>query len=186
VSTRSTLAALAAGAGVLALGWNMGTANSQTLGAGQTATGQTTTGQTATSPGSQSSTTQSTTGQPTTGRSTTSKSTTGASSTPSDGGQSGTNSSGLKDGTYTGQTITHRYGQVTVTVTVSGGRITNLTEQVASDGDNHSDRVNQQAVPMLRSEVLAANSADVNTISGGTYTSEAYLQSLQSALDQAK
>ncbi|WP_022908830.1 FMN-binding protein [Aestuariimicrobium kwangyangense] len=192
MSTRSTIAAVTAGAGVLALGWNIGTVNSQTLGASQPSTTQSTTQSTTTQSGSTGS---GATGAGQTGRSgstgqsgdqSTTSQAAPSSSAPSASGQASTPSSGLKDGTYTGQTINHQYGSVTVTVTVSGGRISGLSEQVSSDGDHHSIRIDEQAVPMLRSEVLAANSAAVNTISGGTYTSEAYLQSLQSALDQAK
>ncbi|CAI9403926.1 FMN-binding protein [Aestuariimicrobium sp. T2.26MG-19.2B] len=188
MSTRSTIAAVTAGAGVLALGWNIGTVNSQTLGATQPSTTQSTTTQSG-------STGSGATGAGQTGRSgstgqsgdqSTTSQAAPSSSAPSASGQASTPSSGLKDGTYTGQTINHQYGSVTVTVTVSGGKISGLSEQVSSDGDHHSIRIDEQAVPMLRSEVLAANSAAVNTISGGTYTSEAYLQSLQSALDQAK
>lgn len=95
------------------------------------------------------------------------------------------NSSGYKDGTYTGQTIQYRYGQLSISVTIKNGKITTVTENIQSDGEMRSEMINQQAVPMLHSEVLSANSAQVSTIGGATYTSEAYLQSLQSALDQA-
>lgn len=183
MSTRSNLAAVAAGAGVLALGWNIGTANSQTVSSipATTQTSTTTTQQTTTQKTGQTTSGQTTTSQ----ESTTQQSTTGSatSSTPS---ASATNSSGLKDGTYTGQTIQHHYGTVTVTVTISNGAISSLSENVQSDGDGHSERINSEAVPMIRDEVLSANSADVNTISGATFTTSAYLQSLQSALDQAK
>jgi len=89
------------------------------------------------------------------------------------------------NGTYTGTTITHRYGSVTVTVTISGGKITNVTAKAVSDGDRRSDSINSQAVPMMKSEVLAAQSGDVQTVSGATYTTTAYVTSLQSALAKA-
>ena len=179
---------------MLVLGWNIGTANSQTVTtpttvqttAGQATTSQTTTSQT--TAGQTTTDTQTTTGtdtQTTTGTEGTDTQTTDTQETDTSTTEATTASSGYQDGTYTGQTATHRYGSVTVTVTISGGAITNLTEDVVSDGDHHSERINEQAVPIVKEEVLSANSAQVNTVSGGTYTTEAYLQSLQSALDQA-
>ena len=70
-------------------------------------------------------------------------------------------------------------------MTIQGGQITSVTENVVSDGERKSNQINSRAVPTLRSEVVAANSASVSTVSGATYTSKAYLTSLQSALDQA-
>lgn len=88
-------------------------------------------------------------------------------------------------GTWTGTEATHRYGSVTVTVTLANGRITGLDESVVSDGDHTSDEINDSSVPQLRSAILAAATGQVSTISGATYTTQAYLTSLQSALDQA-
>lgn len=102
------------------------------------------------------------------------------------GATTATDAGTTASGTFTGTTETHRFGSVTVTVTLTDGKITALAEDVVSDGDHHSERINAQAVPMVRAEVLAADSADVSTISGATYTTEAYLTSLQSALDQAR
>lgn len=109
--------------------------------------------------------------------------TTSTSTTTSNTTTSG--SSTYKDGTYTGTTVTHRYGSVTVTVTISGGKITNVTAQAVSDGDRRSSSINTQAIPMMKTEVLSANSAKVSTISGATYTTTAYITSLQSALAKA-
>ena len=92
---------------------------------------------------------------------------------------------GYADGTWTGETEVFRFGRVAVTVTVKDGSITSVTEKLVSDGDRHSDQINARALPTLKSAILAADSADVSTISGATYTTEAYLTSLQSALDQA-
>ena len=90
-----------------------------------------------------------------------------------------------KDGTYTGTTVTHRYGSVTVTVTISGGKITNVSAQALDGGDRRSQSIDSQAVPMMKTEVLSANSAKVSTIGGATYTTTAYITSLQSALAKA-
>jgi uncharacterized protein with FMN-binding domain len=112
-------------------------------------------------------------------------STTGTDGTGSTTG-SGTTSSGLKDGTFTGDAASTRYGPVQVQVTVSGGSIASV-DVVEYPNENPRDRqINQQAVPMLVSETTSAQSAQIDMISGATYTSRGYQQSLQSALDQAK
>jgi uncharacterized protein with FMN-binding domain len=107
----------------------------------------------------------------------------------SDGGTSsgGSSSDGTSStgGTYKGQTVQTRYGPVQVQVTVSGGKITDVAALQLPQNDGHSARISSAVEPMLRSEVLSAQSADIQTISGATYTSEAYQSSLQSALDSA-
>jgi uncharacterized protein with FMN-binding domain len=102
------------------------------------------------------------------------------------GGSSGGSSSGaLKDGTYTGQSTDTRWGPVQVRITVSGGRIT-AAEAIDYPMNNGRDQqINQYAIPQLQNETLQAQSAQIDMVSGATYTSEGYLQSLQSALDQA-
>lgn len=89
------------------------------------------------------------------------------------------------DGTYTGDSQRTRYGNVQVQVTVSGGSITDVTALQLTDADGRSVAISNRAAPVLRAEVLAAQSAKVSTVSGATYTTEGYLSSLQSALDQA-
>lgn len=165
MSTRAKIAAAAASLGVLGLGWNAATAGGQTL----TPSGGTTTPTSTTQPTTTSGTAPS--GSATT---TTPKATSAASTTAS-----------YADGTYTGATATHRYGSVTVTVTITNGQIAGLTQRVVSDGDRKSEQINTRAVPTLRDRILAAHSAGVSTVSGATYTTGAYLTSLQSALDQA-
>jgi uncharacterized protein with FMN-binding domain len=121
--------------------------------------------------------TTTTTTTPTTATTATTSGTTTKTTTPG--------STTYKDGTYTGTTVTHAYGSVTVTVTISGGKITNVTAQADSAGDRRSSSINSQAVPMMKTEVLSANSAKVSTISGATYTTTAYITSVQSALAKA-
>jgi uncharacterized protein with FMN-binding domain len=112
--------------------------------------------------------------------------TTGTTATSTSTGKTTTTgSTSYKDGTYTGTTVQHRYGAVTVTVTISGGKITNVTAQADSAGDRRSASINSQAVPIMKSEVLAAGSGNVQTVSGATYTTTAYITSLQSALAKA-
>jgi uncharacterized protein with FMN-binding domain len=163
VSGTAKAAALVASAGVLAAGWAVGTANGQTATTTATTQGGTTTGQTTTG---------------TTKAATTASTTKAASTTAAASGS-------YKNGTYTGTTATHRFGSVTVTVKISGGKISDVTASVLDDGDRKSQNINSQAVPMMKSRVLAANSASVSTVGGATYTTGAYLTSLQSALSKA-
>lgn len=103
----------------------------------------------------------------------------------SSGSGSGTSTGTKKDGTFTGSAAQTRYGAMQVEVTISGGKITAVTVLQATDREGRSAQISAEADPILTSEVLTAQSADVQMVSGATYTSEGYLQSLQSALDQA-
>lgn len=94
--------------------------------------------------------------------------------------------SGLKDGTFTGTTETGFYDTIQVAITVSGGKITAVNTPVLSGDSGHSDSINSFAVPQLNQEVLSAQSAQIDGVSGASYTSQTYTQSLQSAIDQAK
>ena len=71
-----------------------------------------------------------------------------------------------------------------VEVTVENGVITDVTALQLPDEDRKSLNISNQVEPMLQSEALQAQSADLDVISGATYTSLAYAQSLQSALDR--
>ncbi|WP_433800763.1 FMN-binding protein [Actinomycetospora sp. CA-084318] len=88
-------------------------------------------------------------------------------------------------GTVTGAAADTRWGPVQVRVTVASGRITAVDVVQQPDSNGRDEEINAQAVPELVSETLQAQSAQVDAVSGATYTSEGYVQSLQSALDQA-
>ena len=75
------------------------------------------------------------------------------------------------------------YGLLDVKVTVSGTRITDVSVPTLEVAEFTSQQICEQAIPMLRSEVLTAQSARIDAVSGATYTSEAYAASLQAALD---
>jgi uncharacterized protein with FMN-binding domain len=108
-----------------------------------------------------------------------------ASLDPGSSGGSSTTISTAYSGQLTGDAVRTPFGTVQVQVTLQNGRITDV-QAIQSPNDNgHSHAVSQYATPQLRSEVLAAQSAQVDSISGATYTSYAYMQSLQSALDRA-
>jgi len=89
------------------------------------------------------------------------------------------------DATYDGTTVQMRYGPVQVRITVISGQITTADAIQLPSGNSYDDQVKQHAVPILVKESLAAQSAKIAMVSGATYTSNAYVQSLQSALDQA-
>jgi len=93
--------------------------------------------------------------------------------------------SGWRDGSYTGQDFPNRYGDVQVVVKIAGGRITDVQAPQLPSDRRRSQEINDQAAPLLHDEVLQAQSAQIDSISGATYTSDSYGQSLQSALDQA-
>lgn len=87
--------------------------------------------------------------------------------------------------TYTGSTAQTRWGDVQVTITVTGGKITAVDVPVYPNGNRRDQEINAYAVPELKQETLAAQNADIDTISGATVTSNGYLESLQAALDAA-
>ena len=86
--------------------------------------------------------------------------------------------------TLTGNVVPSRYGNTQVQVTITNGKITSVTALQLPTG-GRSGRISQYVEPILSSEALTAQSASIDIVSGATYTSEAYAQSLQSALDQA-
>ena len=123
---------------------------------------------------------------------------TGSSSgAPSDGtagsGSTGTSeaapstpsSSTTSDGTYTGDAVMTRYGPVQVEITVSKGQITSSAVTQVPWGNGRDQQINGYAVPILNDEVVQAQGSGIDMVSGATYTSEGYVQSLQSAIDQA-
>jgi uncharacterized protein with FMN-binding domain len=85
--------------------------------------------------------------------------------------------------TVTGAVSQTQYGPVQVRITVSGGKITKA-EAVQAPKGGTSDQKTALSVPKLNQEAVAAGSADIDSVSGATYTSEGYKKSLQSALDQ--
>jgi uncharacterized protein with FMN-binding domain len=120
-------------------------------------------------------------GSSTTGGSTGSGSTPAPNATSSSGTSGGT-TTGTK--TVTGTLIETRYGPVQVQVTVTNGKIATVTAtQLPSGG--RSGNISSYAAPILSGEAMTAQSAQINLVSGATYTSSAYEQSLQAALDQA-
>jgi len=93
---------------------------------------------------------------------------------------------GLADGTVVGEAVGIRWGVVQVQVTIADGVITDVTALELPADDHHSAAISQRAEPVLRTAALEAQSAEITVLSGATYTSLAYAESLQSALDAAR
>jgi len=91
--------------------------------------------------------------------------------------------SGIKNGTFTGPAIFVNYGTVQVKITVSNGKITDAVAVQAPSGRN--DRWTNMALPILKQQTLAAQSANIKGASGASYTSYGWFTSLQGALAQA-
>ena len=153
--TRAALTSIFASVGVLIIGWQAGSAAMN-----------------ATQPATTTTTTSSGTSGGTTGGTTSTSTTTTAPVASA-------------DGTYTGDDVNTRFGSVQVEITVSSGQITDVTALQLTDADGRSRQISNRAAPILQSEVIAAQTSNVNNVSGATYTSDAYLQSLQSAIDKA-
>jgi uncharacterized protein with FMN-binding domain len=85
----------------------------------------------------------------------------------------------------TGDSVQTRWGPVQVRVTVKNGKLTDVSAVVYPTDNPRDQEINSYALPRLRTEALQAQSADIDTVSGATYTSGGYRQSLQSALDSA-
>jgi uncharacterized protein with FMN-binding domain len=91
-----------------------------------------------------------------------------------------------KDGSYTGPEIDAYYGLVQVKAVVQNGKIANVQFLEYPNDRRTSQRINNYAVPTLQQEAVQAQNANVDLISGATLTSQAFVMSLQPALDQAK
>jgi uncharacterized protein with FMN-binding domain len=91
-----------------------------------------------------------------------------------------------KDGTYTGGQVDAFYGIVQVQTVIQNGKITNVIPLNYPQDRRTSARINSIAIPYLQQEVIQAQNANVDIISGATLTSQAFEISLQSALDKAR
>jgi len=94
-------------------------------------------------------------------------------------------SSSSSSGTFTGAAASTQWGTVQVQITVQNGKITKA-QAIQYPSDNpHDQQINAYAVPQLNSEVISKQSGSIDAVSGATVTSNGYIQSLQSAIDQA-
>jgi len=98
---------------------------------------------------------------------------------------SGGTSSAAGSSTVTGSVAQTRWGPVQVEITVANQAITDVSVVQYPNGNGRDQEINQVALPILVDETMTAQSANIDMVSGATVTSEGYLESLQSALDQA-
>jgi uncharacterized protein with FMN-binding domain len=107
----------------------------------------------------------------------------GSGSSGSGSGTSGSSASAAK--TYDGGTAQTRWGPVQVRITVQDGKITVSKAVVYPNGNGRDHEINSYALPVLNQEVVQAQGANIDMVSGATVTSDGYVRSLQSAIDQA-
>ena len=114
---------------------------------------------------------------------------TGSGSTSTSSGSAGatspSSSPSSSTSTVTGSVAQTRWGPVQVRLTFAGGRITQVSVLQYPSGNGKDEEINSYALPILTSETVDAQSANIDMVSGATVTSDGYLQSLQSALDRA-
>ncbi len=94
-------------------------------------------------------------------------------------------SQGYKDGTYTGDVADAFYGNVQVQITISGGKITDVTFLQYPNDRSTSQMINSQAMPLLQQEAIQVQSAQIDGVSGATETTRAFIESLGVALQKA-
>lgn len=160
---RAALATAVASAGILLAGWQSGSHIAETGAA----------------------TTTSLSSSATSGGTSSGGGTNTGSSSSGTGSSSGTSTGSTTAATFDGTQVQTRFGTVQVRVTIQDGKITEVTPLQLTDAERKSAQISSRAAPVLRSEVLQAQSANVQTIGGATVTSDAYLTSLQAALDAA-
>ena len=99
------------------------------------------------------------------------------------GASSGSASSAAK--TVTGDVAQTIYGPIQVEITVKNGKVTAADAIEYPNNDPRDAQINSYAIPALNQEAISAGSAQIDSVSGATYTSQGYTSSLQSALDKA-
>jgi uncharacterized protein with FMN-binding domain len=167
VRIRAVLGGILGSVTVLVIGWQAGAAAAHNAAAETTSSASTSTSTSADSaPSSASSSTPSST------------------PSPSASATSPSTSKGAT-GNYAGSTAQTPFGPVQVEIVVSSGKITDVKALQLTNEGGRSVEISNYAAPILRQEVLSAQSANVSSVGGATYTSQGYLSSLQSALDKA-
>jgi len=105
-----------------------------------------------------------------------------AASSGSTAGSQGSTGTSSGTTTATGSAVDVGYGTVQVQATMQGGRIVDIQALALPQNDGHSARISQQAFPMLVQQALAAQSSQISGISGASYTSTGFAESLKAAL----
>jgi len=109
----------------------------------------------------------------------------GSNAQPGTSDKSGPSTSRSSAASFTGDAVDTRWGPVQVQITVQGGKITAAQAVQYPQNNRRDEEINSSALPVLNQEVVQQQSASIDTVSGATVTSDGYLQSLQSAIDQA-
>jgi uncharacterized protein with FMN-binding domain len=106
-------------------------------------------------------------------------------SSPDSAGASSSSSSSSAARTVTGDAADTQYGPVQVRITVRNGKVVAATATDYPNNDPRDAQINAYAIPVLEQESVGVTNSDIDMVSGATFTSEGYVQSLQSALDKA-
>ena len=106
--------------------------------------------------------------------------------TPPAASASGPTQAQYRDGAYTGPVVDAYYGLMQIQAIIKGGRLTSIRVLQYPSDRRTSVFINRQALPMLRDEVISAQSANVDIVSGATLSSEAFIQSLGAAMTRAQ
>ncbi len=165
MTIRATLGGIFASVAILVVGWQAGSA--AVTSANSTSS--------ATRPGSST----------TTGTPAATPSAAGAPATAATQATSAAPAKAAASGSFTGSDTNTPFGNVQVQVVVSNGKITDVKALHLTDSGGRSVQISNYAVPILKSEVLQSQSVNVSSVGGATYTSDAYLTSLQAALTKA-
>jgi uncharacterized protein with FMN-binding domain len=167
VTVRGTVGGVVASATIIVIAWQVGQGTATARGPEALRVGST--GTTATTPGTPSGATAPASTPP---------SSAAAPAAPSPAKAS-------KSGTFQGDSIQTPFGNMQVALVVSSGKVTDVKVLQSTNYAQYSVQVSSYADPILRGEVIQKQSANVQMVSGATYTSQGYLQSVQSALDKA-
>lgn len=97
-----------------------------------------------------------------------------------------TNANQYKDGTYTGKATSTQWGDVQVQATVKNGKLSAINVLEYPNENGHDQQINQQALPIYKSEALKKQSAKISLVSGASETYKGFTGSLQNALTQAE
>ena len=91
-----------------------------------------------------------------------------------------------KNGTFNGTIASNQYEDIQVAVVIQEGKVTTITTPQLTSGSRHSEQINSYAIPLLTQQAISNQSASIDGVSGASYTTQSYTESLQAALDQAK
>ncbi|MFP3463346.1 FMN-binding protein [Arthrobacter globiformis] len=178
---RAAVSAALASAGILLVGWQSGVHVADT----RSAVAAAATGNQASGTGTTDSSGAGSSGSSASSGTTDSSGTGSSDSTGTSAAAGAAGAAAKAGGTYDGEVVQTRFGTVQVQITVKSGQITDVTALKLTDAEGRSVQISNYAAPILRDEVIQAQSANVQTVGGATVTSDAYLTSLQAALDAA-